>query len=286
MSNQVKWIKVATDIFENRKIKQIEAMPERDTILVIWFRLLTLAGKTNDNGFIYITPEVPYTDESLAAEINRPLASIRLALEIFRRFGMIEEIDGSIALTGWGEYQATEKLAEIREKNRERQKRYYYKKKQEALEAKNLTLGLTSPNALDIDIDIDIDKAASTNVSAALSARTHTRAREETKQQRGETVFRLWENNISPLTAIVGEKLKDLLDEVGEAAVKRGIERAVERGSRNFSYIAAVARREASGQSGFGETTAEREERWKREQEAVDTLSRHAARARGGTRNG
>ena len=36
---EVKWIKIVTDIFNNRKIKQIETMPDADSILVIWFKL-------------------------------------------------------------------------------------------------------------------------------------------------------------------------------------------------------------------------------------------------------
>ena len=52
---EVKWIKIVTDIFDNKKIKQIEKIPNGDTILVIWFKLIVLAGVTNDNGLIYIT---------------------------------------------------------------------------------------------------------------------------------------------------------------------------------------------------------------------------------------
>lgn len=36
----VKWIKIATDIFDNRKIKQIEAMPKGEAIIVIWIKLI------------------------------------------------------------------------------------------------------------------------------------------------------------------------------------------------------------------------------------------------------
>ena len=59
---EVKWVKIVTDIFDNRKIKQIESLPEGDTIIVIWFKLLCLAGTINDNGNVYITQEIPYTD--------------------------------------------------------------------------------------------------------------------------------------------------------------------------------------------------------------------------------
>ena len=47
----VKWIKITTNMFEDEKVDFIESLPEADTILVIWIKLLTLAGKCNANGF-------------------------------------------------------------------------------------------------------------------------------------------------------------------------------------------------------------------------------------------
>jgi predicted phage replisome organizer len=116
---EVKWIKVSTEMFEsNRKIKQIELMPEGDTILVIWLKLLLLAGNVNDGGAIYLTPEIPYTDEMLANELRRPITTVRMALSVFEKFGMIEIIDDILHLSSWEKYQSTDRLAEIREYNR------------------------------------------------------------------------------------------------------------------------------------------------------------------------
>lgn len=127
---EITWVKVATDMFDSsRKIKQIEAMPKGDTIIVIWLKLLLLAGDTNDGGAIYITPGVPYTVEGLSVELKRPVAIVKTALDIFQRFGMIQIIDGVIYLTGWEKHQNVDRLAEIREKNRLSQQRSRQKKK-------------------------------------------------------------------------------------------------------------------------------------------------------------
>ena len=127
----VKWIKVSTDMFEsNRKIKQIEMMPEGDTILVIWLKLLLLAGNVNDGGAIYLTPEIPYTEEMLATELRRPLNTVKMALTIFEKFGMIEIIDDILHLSSWEKYQNTEKLNEIREYNRLAQQRSRERRRQ------------------------------------------------------------------------------------------------------------------------------------------------------------
>lgn len=128
---EVKWIKVSTDMFNNnRKIKQIELMPEGDAILVIWLKLLLLAGNINDGGAIYLTPEIPYTDEMLANELRKPLTTVRLALSVFERYGMIEIVDDILMLSSWEKYQSADKLAEIREKNRIRQANYKKRQKQ------------------------------------------------------------------------------------------------------------------------------------------------------------
>ena len=68
MADGVKWIKITTDMFSNRKIRQIEVLPDGDALIVIWVRLLLLAGTINDSGRIYLTPEIPSTDQMLAAE--------------------------------------------------------------------------------------------------------------------------------------------------------------------------------------------------------------------------
>ena len=129
--SEVKWIKVSTDMFNNnRKIKQIELMPEGDAILVIWLTLMLLAGNINDGGAIYLTPEIPYTDEMLANELRKPLTIVRLALKTFERFGMIEIVDDILKLSSWEKYQSTDRLAEIREYNRLAKQKSREKQKQ------------------------------------------------------------------------------------------------------------------------------------------------------------
>ena len=97
---EIKWIKIVTDIFDNRKVKQIEALPDADSILVIWFKLICLAGSINDGGRIYFLENVPYTDEMLATQFRRPLNTVRMALDTFRQFGMIAH-----GLAAGGEHQ-------------------------------------------------------------------------------------------------------------------------------------------------------------------------------------
>lgn len=120
----VKWIKIYVNMFDiSRKIKHIERMDRGDSILIIWFKLLTLAGKINDGGAIYVTPKFPYDIEGLADEFRRPAAIVEKALSVFEMYDMIEREDGFIYIPSWEEYQNIEGMERIREQNRLAQQR-------------------------------------------------------------------------------------------------------------------------------------------------------------------
>ena len=161
---EVKWIKLSTDIFNNRKIRQIEKMPDGDALVVIWLKILTLAGVVNDGGMIYFTKDIPYTDQLLATEFNRPIATIQMALNVFEQFGMIEITDNIICVSNWEKYQSADKLEEIRAQNRIRQANF--RERQKALPC-NVTdnVTVTQSNATDIDIEEDKKENKSKNIS-------------------------------------------------------------------------------------------------------------------------
>jgi predicted phage replisome organizer len=157
----VKWIKIATEVFDNRKIKQIERMPEGDAILVVWFKLLCLAGKCNKSGMIYITEELLYTEEMLATEFNMEQPQrfnvLKLALRTFEQFKMIEIIDSVYYISSWDKYQNTEALEKIREQTRLRVAKH--RENQKSLSCNvTVTQNVTQCNATDKEEDKEIDK--------------------------------------------------------------------------------------------------------------------------------
>ena len=157
--SSVKWIKINIDMFDDEKIKIIQAMPEGDSLLVVWIKLITLAGKTNDGGYIYIAENMPYTEEMLSTIMNKPINTIRLALSTFLSLKMIEEDTKGIYLVNFEKHQSLDKMEKIKEQNRIRVAKYRDKKKQELLECNNdVTLHVMQSNGIDIDIDKDIDK--------------------------------------------------------------------------------------------------------------------------------
>jgi len=161
---EISWIKLKTTMFDDEKIKLIQSMPEADAILVIWIRLLVLAGKTNDEGLIYIQRNMPYTEEMLATLFSKPVNVVRLALMTLQQFNMIDlNEDGLIAIENWDKHQNIEGMEKVRLKNAERVRKHRERKKQQALEDKNsgnvtCNVTVTDCNGTDIDKEIDIDK--------------------------------------------------------------------------------------------------------------------------------
>jgi len=125
----VKWIKIVTDIFDDDKILLIESMPEADAIIVIWFKLLCLAGKQNNSGVFLLNGRIAYTEEMFATIFRRPLNTVRLALKTFEQFGMIEIINDTVTIPNWEKHQKLDALVASREATKNRVARYRDKQK-------------------------------------------------------------------------------------------------------------------------------------------------------------
>ena len=118
----VQWIKIFVNMFDtSRKIKRIEKMKNGDAIIVIWFKLLCMAGAINDGGAIYVTKDIPYTLEDLADDLRKKENIVQMALDTFVEHGMIYKDDaGFIVVKNWEKYQNVEGLERVREQTRAR----------------------------------------------------------------------------------------------------------------------------------------------------------------------
>ena len=117
----VKWIKITTDMFDNRKIKHLRRLPDGNSIVLIWVMLLTLAGRCNSGGMIFLTENIPYTPKMLADELDFEESTVQLALNVLEQLGMIQtNSNGFLAVTGWTEHQNIEGMERIREQTRKR----------------------------------------------------------------------------------------------------------------------------------------------------------------------
>ena len=121
--SDVKWIKITTDMFDNRKIRHLRKLPEGNSIVLIWVMLLAMAGKCNDHGKIYLTENIPYTPKMLADELDFEENTVQLALQALEQLDMIVLDDGYFSITSWEKHQNIEGMDRIREQNRIRKQR-------------------------------------------------------------------------------------------------------------------------------------------------------------------
>ena len=121
----VKWIKITTDMFDDEKIKVIENMPDGDSVLVIWLRLLILAGRCNNNGIISFTKDMPYTEKMLSQIFRMSEHTIKYAIETVTRYNMVTiNNDGFLEIINWDKHQNTTRMNIIKEQTKLRVKRY------------------------------------------------------------------------------------------------------------------------------------------------------------------
>lgn len=183
----IKWIKLSLEMFSDEKMLLIEDMPERDTILIMWVKLLSLAGRSNASGYLLLNQNIPYNDEMLASIFKRPINSVRMALEVFKRFGMINIDDDTIRITNWIKHQNVEGMEKIKEQTKNRVEKHRQNKKllgagsentpeiENISESENIpenenivnpdvtvsnvtcNVTVTECNATDLDLELDLD---------------------------------------------------------------------------------------------------------------------------------
>ena len=232
--SEIKWIKITTDIFDDEKICLIDALPDPDAVLVIWFKILTLAGKHNSNGLLMMTDKVHYTDEMLATIFRRPLNTVRMAIGVFEQFGMVEIIDGIISLPNWEKHQNVDGMEKIKEQTRNRVAKY--RKKQKNLALGNVTgnVTVTHGNALEEDkdknknrLDKDKNKKRITTTSSGSE----------------ENILELFQSEFRRLlSGFEIEEINHLLNENDVDLVKEALKTAINSGKPNIKYIGGILR--------------------------------------------
>lgn len=173
---EVKWIKIVTDIFDDEKILLIESMPDRDSIIVIWFKLLCLAGKTNNGGVLLLNNCIPYTDEMLSTIFRRPVNTVRFALKTFEQFGMVEIVNDTITIPNWGKHQSLDALENKRKYMKGYMQEYRQKQREIACKTNSKTNSETNVSRTDIDIEKELDKD---NINTAEKPQRYTEEVEE-----------------------------------------------------------------------------------------------------------
>ncbi len=143
--SDVKWIKFKVGTFDGASFKRIkraklaDGTSYRDRLTAIWFELMDLAGKTNDDGKLVDSQnlELPFDLENqyqdIAVMIDREPEEVKCAIAWFLKNKMIEIIDNVYCLANWAKYQSIKSLDDVREQNRIRNIAYRARKKEKLL---------------------------------------------------------------------------------------------------------------------------------------------------------
>ena len=153
----VKWIKLTTDMFDNRKIKHLRRLPDGNNIVLLWIMLLTMAGRCNAGGMIFLTENIPYTPKMLADELDFEENTVILGIQALENLSMVCTQNSCFTIVGWEEYQNIDGLNIIREQTRQRVAKHRENKR---LQECNVTSNgdVTLRNAIDKDIEVEVDK--------------------------------------------------------------------------------------------------------------------------------
>ncbi len=148
--NEIFWIKLLCNTFDDERMAILDQMPECDAIQLMYIKILVLAGKSNTGGYLLLNGMVPYNDEMLAAVMRRPLNVVRLAKATLVRYGYIAVEDDVIHVAEWDKIQFADELEKIRlrkEKDAERKR----------VERQNMKLmkSLAMQTGLSVDVSAD-----------------------------------------------------------------------------------------------------------------------------------
>lgn len=128
--SEMKWIKIVTDIVDDEKMLMIEMLcpngAKRDAVQLMWFNVLTLAGKLNEGGRLAVNG-IPMDTKALGKKFRRTTKTVGFAFDLFMKLDMVrQDKDGAYYVTNWGKYQSD--MSEKADKSEYDKKRYQEKK--------------------------------------------------------------------------------------------------------------------------------------------------------------
>lgn len=229
----VKWIKITTDIFDDEKMFAIETQQDGYLMELIWFKLLCLAGKCNNHGFLMINDKIAYTDEMLAKIFRIEIGSVQRALMLFESLEMVEVVDNAYMVSNWDKHQNVDGLLKVKEQNRIRQQRFRDKQKLSLIEDKesNVTNNVTCNVKSDVNPSISISNSISDSLS------------NNSKSNNKESKHKYGEYNHVQLTDTERERLvNDFGEDITHEAIKYLDEYIEEKGYKAKNHNLTIRR--------------------------------------------
>ena len=125
------WIKLYTDIYENRKMKKLLGEKNGAAYGFVWVAMLVLASRLSGDGRLIFTKGYPYTTDDIAMECGLDKGLVKSAVELFLKYGMLKETKGVLRIKNYVKYQNPDEYKNARE----RQAKYTRESRQRKKEA-------------------------------------------------------------------------------------------------------------------------------------------------------
>lgn len=309
--SELRWIKIAVDIFDDEKISIIEAMPDGKTMIMIWVKLLCLAGKQNNSG-VFLIGKIPCDHKIFAKILRENEKKIKKSLEIFENLGMIYKENGVYCLSNWEKHQALDSYESYQESHRKAQAKY--KEKQKTI-AKTTNKKMASDDIRG-DITDDITDMSAGTSSLMQNDITEENRREENRREENKKekeilslllsgnqkaiesatesglaeIITVWTKSCPlRLTERVAEELLALAEEYGKPNLIDAIKAASDQGKVSVAYCRGILKNRAEGRDrppmkSWAEREQERKkqelealQKWAEEQDALEDAAAAAA---------
>ena len=106
MADNLSFIKLDINIMNDTKIKIIRKMPAGASLLEMWIGILCLGMKSGNPGVLEICDGIPFEPETLSAELDIDLPTVKLGIETFTRLRMIEHLhNGTMFISNFEKHQ-------------------------------------------------------------------------------------------------------------------------------------------------------------------------------------
>lgn len=159
---------MAVDIFDDHKIKRLMKLPGGSDIFICWVAVLCMAMRSSKKGCLLVDSRTMASHEDLAifADVSDEIA--RVAIDSFKRLGMLtEQEDGLLIVTNFEKHQNLHRINYVTEQARIRKQIQRKREKQALLELKShKDVTRDTPVKVDIKSKIETEIEIDNNTGA------------------------------------------------------------------------------------------------------------------------
>lgn len=238
---EVKWIKIATDMFEDEKIMLVESSDCGELAIVVWIKMLCLAGKLNNGGLLASTEGLVYDTKNLAKIFKKSEKKIKKIVEILKNFGLIEEINGIFLIKKWEKNQNLDGLEKIREQGKKRAAKHRAKQKLLAEENENEEESNVTDNVTD-NVTVTDGNATEQETEEETEEETCSSSSSSLASSENDIYDKFEEEFQKMLTPSEMKSIDRLVFTYGADMVENALDESVLKGKPTLGYITGILR--------------------------------------------